>query len=60
MKIFDGIFKRKKNYPDFDLNFCVAKGILTKEEKLRIEKERAIKNWENEIEDLKKKEKKKK
>ena len=61
MKICDGIFrKNKKNYPEFNLDFAVAKGLLSKEEKLRIERDRAIRNWENEIESLKKKEKKKK
>ena len=61
MKIFDGIFrKNKKNYPDFNLDFCVAKGILTEEEKLRIEKDRAVENWEKKVESLKKKEKKEK
>ena len=59
MKIFNKFFKRKISYPDFNLDFCVEKGILTKEEKLRIEKDRAVENWENEIESKKKKEKKK-
>jgi hypothetical protein len=59
MKIFDIFKKNQKNYPDFNLDFCVEKGVLTKEEKLRIERDRAIRNWEKEVEGLKKKEKKK-
>lgn len=61
MKIFDSIFKKnKKNYPDFNLDFCVEKGLLTKEEKLRIERDRAIRNWETEMESLKKRDRRKK
>lgn len=58
MRIFDKFFKRKNSYPAFNLDFCVEKGLLTKEEKLRIEKERAIEKWEEEILRLKKKDKK--
>lgn len=58
MKILNW-FKKQKAYPEFDLDFCVEKNLLTKEEKLRIEKDRAIEKWEKEVLGLKKKEKKK-
>lgn len=48
MKIFNW-FKKKKIHSDSDLDFCVAKGILTNEEKLRIERDRAIERWKKEV-----------
>jgi hypothetical protein len=55
MNIKDSItnmFGKKKDYTMMSLEECVKAGILTKEEKLRIEKDRAINKWEEEIRKL--------
>lgn len=38
-----------KNENKISLEKCVEQGLLTKEEMLRIKKDRAIEEWENEI-----------
>jgi len=53
MGILD-FLKRKKNFKKIALDDCVNMGLLTKEEKLRIEKDRAFDKWQEEILKLKK------
>jgi hypothetical protein len=55
MKIFDLLKIKRNSDDDLTLEKCVEKRVLTNEEKLRIEKDRAIKKWEKEVLILKKK-----
>lgn len=50
--------KKRENDPkNFTLEDCVSKGLITKEEMLRIKKDRATQEWEAEILALKGKKK---
>jgi len=53
MGILD-FLKRNQNFKKMTLDDCVNMGLLTREEKLRIEKDRAFDKWQEEILKLKK------